>query len=44
MFSLDDQSGFNLNCVALLFRRELILCLREFHLTPKQWQVLAMLW
>lgn len=44
MFLLDDQIGFNLNRVALLFRRELIRCLREFHLTPEQWQVLAMLW
>lgn len=44
MFLLEDQIGFNLNRVALLFRRELIRCLREFHLTPEQWQVLAMLW
>ncbi|PJZ43745.1 MarR family winged helix-turn-helix transcriptional regulator [Leptospira brenneri] len=44
MFHLDDQIGFNVNRVALLFRRELIRCLREFHLTPEQWQVLAMLW
>ncbi|MBM9546082.1 MarR family transcriptional regulator [Leptospira sp. 201903074] len=44
MFLLDDQIGFNLNRVALLFRKELIRCLREFHLTPEQWQVLAMLW
>ncbi|EOQ97639.1 winged helix DNA-binding domain protein [Leptospira wolbachii serovar Codice str. CDC] len=44
MFLLDDQIGFNLNRVALLFRRELIRCLREFQLTPEQWQVMAMLW
>ncbi|TGL87385.1 MarR family transcriptional regulator [Leptospira congkakensis] len=44
MFLLDDQIGFNLNRVSLLFRRELIRCLREYHLSPEQWQVLAMLW
>ncbi|PJZ84033.1 MarR family winged helix-turn-helix transcriptional regulator [Leptospira harrisiae] len=44
MFLLDDQIGFNLNRVALLFRRELIRCLRDFKLSPEQWQVLAMLW
>ncbi|TGM74257.1 MarR family transcriptional regulator [Leptospira mtsangambouensis] len=44
MFLLDDQIGFNLNRVALLFRRELIRCLKEFQLSPEQWQVLAMLW
>jgi len=43
-FLLDEQIGFNLNRVALLFRREIIRCLREFKLTPEQWQVLAMLW
>jgi DNA-binding MarR family transcriptional regulator len=44
MFLLDEQIGFNLQRVAVLFRRELIRCLREYKLTPEQWQVLAMLW
>ncbi|PJZ80963.1 MarR family winged helix-turn-helix transcriptional regulator [Leptospira meyeri] len=44
MFLLDDQIGFNLNRLALLFRRELIRSLKDFQLSPEQWQVLAMLW
>ncbi|MBE7438230.1 MAG: winged helix-turn-helix transcriptional regulator [Spirochaetales bacterium] len=44
MFVLEDQLGFNLHRVALLFRRELIRCLRVFDLTPEQWQVMATLW
>ncbi|TGK28000.1 MarR family transcriptional regulator [Leptospira gomenensis] len=44
MFVLDKQLGFNLHRVALLFRRELSRCLRDYNLTPEQWQVLAALW
>ncbi|MBM9499588.1 MarR family transcriptional regulator [Leptospira sp. 201903071] len=44
MFILDQQLGFNLHRVALLFRRELSRCLRDYNLTPEQWQVLATLW
>ncbi|MDV6237820.1 MarR family transcriptional regulator [Leptospira ellisii] len=44
MFVLDKQLGFNLHRVALLFRRELSRCLRDYNLTPEQWQVLATLW
>ncbi|RHX87776.1 MarR family winged helix-turn-helix transcriptional regulator [Leptospira stimsonii] len=44
MFILDHQLGFNLHRVALLFRRELSRCLRDYNLTPEQWQVLATLW
>ncbi|MDH5655524.1 MAG: MarR family transcriptional regulator [Spirochaetia bacterium] len=44
MFNLDDQLGFNINRVALLFRRELIRCFRDYHLSPEQWQILAALW
>lgn len=44
MFILDDQIGFNVYRVALLFRRELIRALREYDLSPEQWQVLATLW
>ena len=35
---------FNINRVAILFRRELIRCFREYNIYPEQWQVLAMLW
>ncbi|MBM9576768.1 MarR family transcriptional regulator [Leptospira sp. 201903070] len=44
MLILDQQLGFNLHRVALLFRRELSRCLRDYNLTPEQWQVLATLW
>jgi len=44
MFVLDDQLGFNINRVALLFRRELIRCFRDYKLSPEQWQILAALW
>lgn len=44
MFRLDDQLGFNVYRVALLFRRELIRALKDYDLTPEQWQILATLW
>ncbi|EQA44815.1 MarR family protein [Leptospira broomii serovar Hurstbridge str. 5399] len=44
MLILEDQLGFNLNRVAILFRRELIRALKDYRLSPEQWQVLAMLW
>ncbi|EPG74493.1 transcriptional regulator, BlaI/MecI/CopY family [Leptospira fainei serovar Hurstbridge str. BUT 6] len=44
MLILEDQLGFNLNRVAVLFRRELIRALKDYHLSPEQWQVLATLW
>ncbi|MFB5651835.1 MarR family winged helix-turn-helix transcriptional regulator [Leptospira wolffii] len=44
MFRLDDQIGFNVYRVALLFRRELLRALKEYDLTPEQWQILATLW
>jgi len=40
---LEDAVGFNLYRVALLFRRELMLALKEYELTPEQWQVLVAL-
>lgn len=40
---LEDSLGFNLDRVALLFRRELVRALAELNLTPEQWQVLAAL-
>jgi DNA-binding MarR family transcriptional regulator len=44
MLILNDQLGFNINRVAILFRRELIRCFKEYEITPEQWQVLASLW
>ncbi len=41
---LDDQIGFNLHQLSLLFRRELLRCLSQYSLTPEQWQALATLW
>lgn len=41
---LQDAVGFNLYRVALLFRRELMVALKEYKLTPEQWQVLTALW
>ena len=43
-FNLDDQLGFNLVRVASLFKREHARALREYKLTPEQWQALATLW
>lgn len=44
MFNIEDQIGFNLYKVSLLFRRELVKCLKEYDITPEQWQILAILW
>lgn len=44
MLNLNDQIGFNIYRVALLFRRELIRALKAYDLTPEQWQILATLW
>ncbi|HMV46003.1 MAG TPA: MarR family transcriptional regulator [Leptospiraceae bacterium] len=41
---LDKQLGFNLYRASLLFRRELIRCLREYGITPEQWQALVHIW
>lgn len=41
---LNEQLGYNLYRAALLFRRELIRALREYELTPEQWQTLVSLW
>lgn len=41
---LDEQIGFNLYRLSLLFRRELLRCLGEYSLTPEQWQALVTLW
>lgn len=38
--NLNEQLGFNLNRVAILFRRELIRALRDFRVSPEQWQIL----
>jgi DNA-binding MarR family transcriptional regulator len=41
---LDDQLGFNVVRVASLFKREHARALRQYKLTPEQWQALATLW
>lgn len=38
---LDSALGFNIDRLAILFRRQLIRSLRAYGLTPEQWQVLA---
>ena len=43
-FKLDAQLGFNLVRVANHFKREHGRALREYKLTPEQWQALATLW
>ena len=43
-FNIQEQLGYNLNRVALLIRRELIRCFKEYDITPEQWNVLALLW
>jgi DNA-binding MarR family transcriptional regulator len=40
---LESSLGFNLDRVALLFRRELVRALADFDLTPGHWQILAAL-
>jgi DNA-binding MarR family transcriptional regulator len=42
--NLEDQLGFNITRVAILFRRELIRALSQYRMTPEQWQVMATLW
>ncbi len=44
MIILDEQLGFNINRIAIIFRRELMRCLKEYKLSPEQWQVLVTLW
>jgi DNA-binding MarR family transcriptional regulator len=41
---LDKDLGFNLHRVDLVYRRELTRCLRDYSMTPEQWQVLVGLW
>ena len=41
---LEEALGFNIYRTAQLFRRELIDALKEYRLTPEQWQILAALW
>lgn len=41
---LNDALGFNIYRVALLFRKELIHALADYHMTPEQWQVMRALW
>jgi len=41
---LEQALGFNVYRTAQLFRRELIDALKEYRLTPEQWQILAALW
>ena len=42
---LEKQLGYNIHRTALLFRRELIRCLRPYDgMTPEQWQALNALW
>ena len=41
---LENALGFNLHRVAGLFRRELMAALKEYRMTPEQWQVMATLW
>jgi len=43
-FNIQEQLGYNLNRVALLIRRELIRCFKEYDISPEQWNVLALLW
>jgi DNA-binding MarR family transcriptional regulator len=41
---LEEALGFNVYRTAQLFRRELIIALKEYRLTPEQWQILIALW
>ena len=41
---LDNSLGFNVDRVAIIMRRELIHVLKEFDLSPEQWQVMVTLW
>ncbi len=42
--SLDKHLGFNANRVSLLLRKELTRALKEWGITPEQWQILYSLW
>ena len=42
--ALDDALGFNLDRVATFFRRELLVALANYDLTPEQWQLMSVLW
>ena len=41
---LQNKLGFNIYRVGLLFRRELIHALKDYQITPEQWQILMTLW
>jgi DNA-binding MarR family transcriptional regulator len=41
---LNDSLGFNLDRVHKLLRRKFLDDLRDYDLTPEQWQVMAVLW
>lgn len=41
---LESALGFNITRLAALFKRELLIGLADFKLSPEQWQVLATLW
>ncbi|HEY9116486.1 MAG TPA: MarR family transcriptional regulator [Roseivirga sp.] len=44
LFHLNNNLGYNLYRAYLLFHRELIRALKEYAVTPEQWQVLIILW
>lgn len=41
---LNDSIGFNISRVGILLRREIIHALKDYDITPEQWQVLAILY
>lgn len=41
---LNDYIGYNMHRVGILFRRELIGALKDYSMTPEQWQALVTLW
>lgn len=41
---LNEALGFNIHRVAVFFRRGLVQALKEYSMTPEQWQVMAALW
>lgn len=44
LFHLNNNLGYNLYRAYLLFHRELIRALKDYQVTPEQWQVLIILW
>lgn len=42
--NLNDSIGFNIARVGILLRRELIHALKEYDITPEQWQILVILY